>query len=156
MWFWLIYLLTIVAAPIALLFGRPVRVSTVRATIVDFMDGRAKGTSVIREFKLSSLSPYVEIHLWPWTRWALPRGIVAMSLLGYAISREDMEERTRFHEAIHTIQQASHPFFGPLGAAITYAFDTMQFKGWADLTATPRNRGPLAERIAYYLDGRGR
>lgn len=155
MWFWLVYLLTSLTAPLALLVGRPTRFTTAR-DVAAYTAGPARGTSIVAAFRLSSLAPYIELRLWPWMRWLLPSSVGAMSLLGYAISRDEMPERVRFHEAIHTIQQASHPFFGPLGCALTYVLDQWQFFGWEDLTATARSRGPLAERIAYYLDGSGR
>lgn len=171
MWFWLVTLLTVLTYPLNCLLARPRSLRPRPAWKLTEPWGGAPEqllhdagpqpwpaeTQVLRHvLPWASITLTWSWTMWPWTAWVANKlNVGAFTWLGHVVLRPEHSPRTLYHEAIHVMQQAAHPFLGPVGVAIGYVFDLLLWLSWRKLLTWERGHTPLAERIAYDLDGSG-
>jgi hypothetical protein len=139
MFFWLTALLTFLVFPLALIVGKPVRITTVKAlTPHDFH----------KKFPLSRLTPIIWMKPWPWFEKHMVNRINAYAFLGLIIVHNE-QESTIFHEAIHVTHQS---IFSPILYAAVYVLDWLMyapFHSWFRKGAW--RRVPVGETVAYRI-----
>ena len=139
MFFWLTALLTFVLFPLALIVGKPVRVTTVKAlTPEDFH----------KHFPLARLTPIIWIEPWMWFEKHMINRINAYAFLGWIIVHND-RQTTIFHEAIHVTHQS---VLSPIFYAVIYVLDWiafLPFRRWFRKGAF--RRIPVGETVAYRI-----
>ena len=159
MWFWLVSLLTVLTTPLALILGRPIRGNTAGWFLLRTGPGAEGGLGgvLVDRYRLRCLTVTIQWRQWGWLRWLLSKmRINAFTWLGHVVTPQRVTPQTLFHECIHVLDQAAHPLLGPVGVLLGYLLDLLTWWSWRHEIPRRWTRVPLAEQVAYHLDGRER
>ena len=143
MLFFINFVMGLVLFPLALVFGKPVRMRLARAYLP------AEVSSV---FPLAGLTPVFEFVAWGWYLRALKKHRIAgTAFLCWMFTHDTTDDTTRFHEALHIVQQS---MFAPLLVGLVYLLDLLMyapFQRWFK----PRSviRISTVEKVVYTVTG---
>ncbi len=143
MFVWFTIMLSLLSAPLMLVFGRPRAVTTTRGFVT---------ADVAAHFPVSSRTPVVWIQPWPWLRRRMdtPGRVVHAWTWGCFVILGTPGRWTEAHECVHVIQTSC---VGPL-LGVSYVLDLVVCAPWRRWFPPYRTQHMVAaEHVARIVTG---